>query len=95
MLNVIEQPNSITVEITGRLDHRSVTEFKQLFGKSPPLWIVDMSGVSYVDSSALGVLLLLREQVSNDPKRVHLRGLQGQPKAVLTIAKFDRLFTMI
>lgn len=94
MLNVQERADAITVEISGRFDHRTVTEFKQLFAKSPRLWIIDLGGVDYVDSSALGVLLLLRERVNNDPARVQLRGLQGQPKGVLTIAKFDRLFTI-
>ena len=95
MIHIQSQPDLVTITIDGRFDHRTVREFKQVFTLSPRLWVVDLTRVDYVDSSALGTLLLLRERADDDPQRVHLRGLRGQPKAVLTMAKFDRLFTMI
>lgn len=95
MLQVDAQRDTITITLDGRFDLRTVTEFKHVFTMSPRLWIIDLTRVDYVDSSALGVLLLLRERVDNDPQRVHLRGLRGQPKAVLMMAKFDRLFRML
>ena len=95
MLHVDAQRDTTTITINGRFDHRRVIEFKEVFAMSPRLWIIDLSQVDYVDSSALGVLLLLRERVNNDPQRVHLRGVRGQPKAVLAMAKFERLFKML
>jgi anti-anti-sigma factor len=95
MVHVDAQGDTVTLTLDGRFDHRAVREFKQVFTLSPRLWIVDLSRVDYVDSAALGTLLLLRELASDDPRRVHVRGVRGQPKAVLVMAKFDRLFTMI
>ena len=38
------------------------------------------------------MLLLLRERVHGEAQRVLLRGLHGQPRDVLVMAKFDRMF---
>ena len=75
-------------------DFRLIKDFQQLLIKEPRLWVVDFSSVEYVDSSALGMLLLLRERVHGDMQRVQLRGLQGQPLEVLHMAKFDHMFKL-
>jgi len=95
MLQIEAQHDTVKITITGRFDHKRVTEFRRAFALNPRIWIVDLSQVDYVDSSGLGVLLLLRERVDNDPQRVHLHGLRGQPKAVLTMSQFDKLFKMV
>lgn len=55
---------------------------------------VNFSAVDYLDSSALGMLLLLREKAEGAGKKVVLSGLQGTVKQVLDIANFDKLFTI-
>ena len=50
------------------------------------------SGVDYLDSAALGMLLLLREKLGNVRKEVELTGTHGMVKQVLEIANFARLF---
>jgi anti-anti-sigma factor len=50
--------------------------------------------VDYLDSSALGMLLLLREKVDSSGKSIALTGLQGTVRQVLEIANFQRLFTI-
>ncbi len=94
MIQVTDHQDTITVRITGRFDFRLIKDFQQLLSKEPRLWVVDFSSVEYVDSSALGMLLLLRERVQGDMQRVHLRGLQGQPREVLQMAKFDHMFKL-
>ena len=42
----------------------------------------------------LGMLLMLRERVRGDALRVQLRGVHGQPRDVLVMARFDRLFKL-
>ncbi|MBC7975416.1 MAG: STAS domain-containing protein [Myxococcales bacterium] len=92
MLQVADHDDTVTIHISGRFDYRLIKEFQQLLAKSPRMWVVDLSGVDYVDSSALGMLLLLRERVQGEAQRVHLRGVHGQPRDVLAMAKFDRMF---
>jgi anti-anti-sigma factor len=90
MLQVADHNDTVTIHIQGRFDYRLIKEFQQLLSKSPRTWIVDLTSVDYVDSSALGMLLLLR--VHGEAQRVHLRGVHGQPRDVLVMAKFDRMF---
>lgn len=92
MLQVADHNDTVTISISGRFDYRLIKDFQQLLTKSPRTWVVDLSSVDYVDSSALGMLLLLRERVQGESQRVHLRGVHGQPRDVLTMAKFDRMF---
>jgi hypothetical protein len=40
------------------------------------------------------MLLLLRERVGGDGTRVQLRSVRGQPRDVLLMAKFDRMFKL-
>ncbi|MCU0841714.1 MAG: STAS domain-containing protein [Thiobacillaceae bacterium] len=55
---------------------------------------INFSRVEYLDSSALGMLLLLREKVDGAGKKVVLSGLKGTVKQVLDIANFSKLFAM-
>ena len=50
--------------------------------------------VDYLDSSALGMLLLLREKAEGTGKSVILAGLHGTVKQVLDIANFGKLFSI-
>ena len=53
---------------------------------------IDLGGVEYLDSSALGMLLLLKERVGSKP--ITLSNAKGTVKSVLEIANFHQLFTM-
>lgn len=95
MLQITDQGHIVTVHIAGRFDFRLIKEFQRVLAYKPRTWLVDMAEVSYVDSSALGMLLLLRERVNGETERVQIRGLRGQPRDVLTMAKFDTMFRLI
>jgi len=92
MIQFSDNNGTVTLRLTGRFDFRLIKEFHEMLKKDPRTWVVDFSGVEYVDSSALGMLLLLRERVRGDAARVQLRGLHGQPRDVIVMAKFDRMF---
>lgn len=54
-----------------------------------------LSGVEYIDSSALGILLLLKERADKSGKKVILKSPQGTVAQVLGVANFDRLFAIV
>jgi anti-anti-sigma factor len=56
---------------------------------------VDMNQVEYLDSSALGMILLLREKAEARGYNVVLRGAKGIALQVLQTARFDQLFKLI
>lgn len=82
-----------TVRIFGRFDFRCVKEFQAGLTPGNARWVVDMKDVDYVDSAALGMLLLLRDH-AGDGRKVTLRNARGQPREVLMMAKFDRMFQL-
>lgn len=55
---------------------------------------VDLSATDYLDSSALGMLLILRDKVSGGRGAVLIKGADRDVKKILEIANFDKLFTL-
>lgn len=55
---------------------------------------LDLSGVDYLDSSALGMLILLRERAHSTGKKVILSGPNAAVRGILEIANFNKLFTI-
>ena len=53
-----------------------------------------LSRLEFVDSAALGMLLLAREAATKHNKKIILIGAVGQPKKMFDMAKFDAMFTM-
>jgi anti-anti-sigma factor len=88
-----------TLGLGGRFDFHSHREFRgayeSMLEESAVREIeIDFSDVDYLDSSALGMLLLLREKAESCGKSVVLCGLQGTVKQVLDIANFGKLFAI-
>jgi anti-anti-sigma factor len=56
--------------------------------------VVDLGNVDYLDSSALGMLLLLRERVNAAHKKLALAHCTGMVAQVLEVANFGKLFVI-
>lgn len=86
-----------TIVLSGRFDFNTHRDFRSAY---EPLVseagikqvTVDFSGVEYLDSSALGMLLMLRDKLGGVGKDVTLTGVRGNVKQVLDIANFGKLF---
>jgi len=74
--------------------HRAFRDAYQpwLEQESVKLVRVDFSETEYIDSAALGMLLLLRRHCRDTGRVVSLTGAHGMVADVLRIAKFDTLF---
>ncbi len=55
---------------------------------------IDLSKVDYIDSSALGLLLILKDRADAAGKAICLCGMQGMVKKVLEVANFAKLITV-
>ncbi|MBT9612985.1 MAG: STAS domain-containing protein [Burkholderiales bacterium] len=91
--------NKASLTISGRFDfsiHRDFrTNYEQILGASGVRELdVDLKGVDYVDSSALGMLLLLREKAMAKNVQMKLVGTQNSVRQVLEVANFGRLFSI-
>ena len=88
-----------TLKLGGRFDFHSHRDFRSAYEKileTGPVReiVIDFGDVDYLDSSALGMLLLLREKADGSGKNVVLSGLKGTVKQVLDIANFGKLFSL-
>jgi HptB-dependent secretion and biofilm anti anti-sigma factor len=96
-LDVRRDKDQLAVGLHGRFDFAIYPEFRRLFGELDRARTVtiDMSDVDYMDSAALGMLLLLEQRVPRGGSRIRLLGAQGQPRDVLEIAAFSQYFDIV
>ena len=80
----------------GRFDFTVRREFseasKQGVDAGVPEVQVNLSEVDYMDSSALGMLLLFRERSLNAGRKPTLTGARDVVKQILDVANFQKLF---
>lgn len=87
----------LTISIVGRFDFSSHKDFKNTyanFNGDNNNYIVDMSATEYIDSSALGMLLLLREHAGSEQSKITIKGASSDVKEILIVSNFDKLFNL-
>lgn len=57
-------------------------------------YVIDLGAVSSMDSSALGMLLLLRQHAGGDRSQISIVNANAALRGTLRVAGFDRLFTL-
>ena len=86
--------SSVTLSIAGRFDIGLYEPFIEAIGQASD-WdkkvTIDLSATDYLDSSALGLLLMLRDQV-DELTTICLRNPTPAVVRILSIANFDKLF---
>jgi anti-anti-sigma factor len=86
--------NQVTIFIQGRFDFSSHQEFRAAYEQLPKMPLQYLEGTSYLDSSALGMLLLLRDHAGGDKADIHIVNCSPDVKKILTISNFEQLFTI-
>jgi len=87
----------LTISVDGRFDFSAHQSFRDACDEGDPertRYVIDLSGTDYVDSSALGMLLLLRQRIGGGHGRIRLRGFSPQVGKIFEISRFDQLFEM-
>lgn len=96
--NVTSRDGSTAIVLQGHFDFNSHREFRDAVDRalkeSAPEIKVDLAGVDYLDSSALGMLLVLRDKAKGAGKSVALTNARGAVKQVIEIANFGKLFLL-
>lgn len=85
------------IKIDGRFDFSSHRDFREAYRNSPGAgskYEIDMQGTEYIDSSALGMLLLLREHAGSEGANIVLKNTRPDVKDILLVSNFDKLFTI-
>ena len=95
--SAIGEDGCLTINVAGRFDFSLHQEFRDAYEKvepAPPAIRVDMGSAEYLDSSALGMLLLLRDFAGGDQARVEIVNCNADVRKILSISNFEQLFVI-
>ncbi len=87
--------NEFIISITGNFDFNLVNAFRQSYtsiSNQDLKVIVDMRGVTYMDSSGLGMLLNLRRAMGSEQADISIINGSQQVNKILLISRFDKKF---
>jgi len=89
---------SDSIAIHGRITVENSGEMRTALGNAlrarPAKLSVDLSGVSYLDTSGLATLVEAERIARKQGSRLVLGGIHDQPRYLLEITHLDRLFEM-
>lgn len=90
-----KEAQTVTIRISGRFDFNLHREFRSAteLGKGQDVkYVLDFSGTEYIDSSALGMLLLLRERAGGEGAQIRILNCNLTVRKILATANFQKLF---
>ena len=90
-------PQDFTIQLEQSFDFESHKDFreciKNIIEKNAKKLAIDFSSVEYIDSSALGMLMLAKHETTQHACELKLTNLrEGHAKNVLNLVKFDQMF---
>jgi anti-anti-sigma factor len=98
-MTIMSVPSSdgqeLTIKVQGRFDFSSLQLFRNAYEKvdtKPASYVVDLKDSDYLDSSALGMLLALRDYAGGDNAKIRITNCNPDVKKILVITKLDELF---
>ena len=93
----ITEDGVLTISITSRFDITTYKEFSDAYKDkldSVSKWVIDLAEVEYLDSSALGMLLMLRERSGGNSAAIDIINCSTAVQKILKTVNFDKLFNM-
>ncbi len=88
----------VRLSVNGRFDYKITKEFRESYKQAVShqgiIYYVNLNNTSYIDSSALGILLLLREYAKDNAGRVIIEQPSELVNQILKVANFGKLFTI-
>ena len=91
--------DAVLASLRGEIDLHNSPEVRaallELLAKhQPKKLILDLSGVPYMDSSAIAVLVESLQKIRKTGGRIYLTDLQPRVKGLLEIARLDSIFVL-
>lgn len=86
----------ITALLSGELDHHTAREMRTTIDSAvdlnmPTLLILDFSGISFMDSSGIGLVMGRFKNLSRSGAQLHITGASPQIYKVMKLAGLERL----
>lgn len=80
------------IDLTGSPTLRN--ELRKFAAQRPVRMVVDLSGVSYMDSSGVATLVEAMQMTRRSNTKLVLCGMQDRVKSIFEIARLDSVFTI-
>ena len=94
---VSENGAKVTISVAGKFDFQLYDEFRASYADTAGSgieYVVDLSATEYLDSSALGMLLLLREHAGGEGSSIEITQASPEVRKILDVANFGKLFRL-
>ena len=89
---------TLVIEVDGRFDASSLDEFRRCYENlsdgQPSAYVVDLKNAVYLDSSALGMLLVLRDYAGGERAKITIAHCSSEVKKIFSISNFEQLFSI-
>lgn len=95
--NLTNDGDALTITVQGRFDFSALQNFRSTYEKvmpKPNKYVIDLKESEYLDSSALGMLLALRDYAGGDSANISVVNCNQDVKKILVITKLDELFSV-
>ena len=96
-VKISDDKTTATISVSGRFDFSLHNEFRKSYkdaGVKGGSFVLDLASTEYMDSSALGMLLMLKEFADSAASKIRIIHINNDIRDILTIASFDKLFTL-
>ncbi len=95
-VDVTRADSETVVSIGGEINMSSSPQLRrsllQVTGEGPARLVVDLSGVTYIDTSGMATLVEALQRTRDRGGRLALRGLRAKIRAVFRLARLDEVF---
>ncbi|HEY7774746.1 MAG TPA: STAS domain-containing protein [Marinagarivorans sp.] len=94
--SVSSDGKTLMIEVDGRFDASSLDEFRSCYEGGSDLegYEVNLRKAEYLDSSALGMLLVLRDYAGGDKASITISNCSPEVKKIFAISSFEKLFSI-
>ncbi|MCK4710986.1 MAG: STAS domain-containing protein [Gammaproteobacteria bacterium] len=93
----IEDASEFQIVVSGKFDFALLNEFRDAYESVPAgtkKYVIDMRAVDMIDSSALGMLLKMKRSLDLADGEIVITNCSSNVKKILTIAKFELMFSI-
>lgn len=91
-------PDAVEVRLMGRLEFTDHDRLRDIVALLDPVrdgrFVVDVSGLEFIDSAGLGMLLILLEEAEERSIRLIVRGPQGVVRRSIDLARIGEIMTI-
>ncbi len=85
---------SLEGEIDLHVSPRTAAKFASALKETPQVLVADLSGVSYIDSSGLAVLIQTMQSVQKYGGKFAIAGVRENVRPIFEIARLDQVFSI-